>query len=109
MPRSRSSPTSNVSTQEIRGSINASDSTTTTPPVQEVPRNGMMAPIIRAINDDDAPVPVWHVADHEKGSEGPQPLAQEARGSTITRKWRDPSCTMARQALTFTRLSSMTV
>ncbi|EJK68227.1 hypothetical protein THAOC_10614, partial [Thalassiosira oceanica] len=66
----RPSPPGDVPSQE-RGSTNASDSTTT-PQVQEVPRNGTTASTIRAINDDDPPIPVWQVADHEKGSEGPQ-------------------------------------
>ncbi|EJK55582.1 hypothetical protein THAOC_24676, partial [Thalassiosira oceanica] len=66
----RPSPPSDVSTQETRDSTNASDSTATPPVLQEVPRNGMTASTIRAITDDDRPIPVWQVADHEKESEG---------------------------------------
>ncbi|EJK77226.1 hypothetical protein THAOC_00955, partial [Thalassiosira oceanica] len=69
-PPPRPSPPS-VSTQETGGSSDIGDSTAT-PPVQEVPENGMTASTIRAITDDDRPIPVWQVADHEKESEGPQ-------------------------------------
>jgi len=40
--------------------------------VQEVPENGMTASTIRAINDDDPPIPVWQVNDYEKDTKGPQ-------------------------------------
>ncbi|EJK47683.1 hypothetical protein THAOC_33579, partial [Thalassiosira oceanica] len=65
------SPPSDVATQETGGSTNSTNASAT-PPVQEVPENGMTASTIRAINDDDRPIPVWQVADHEKESEGPQ-------------------------------------
>ncbi|EJK55234.1 hypothetical protein THAOC_25051, partial [Thalassiosira oceanica] len=67
----RPSPPGDVSTQEIVGSTNASDSAAS-PLVQEVPRNGTTASTIRAINDDDPPIPVGQVADHEKETKGPQ-------------------------------------
>ncbi|EJK59793.1 hypothetical protein THAOC_19945 [Thalassiosira oceanica] len=70
------SPPGDVSSQEIGGSTNASGSTTTattpSPLQQEAPRNGTTASTIRAINDDDPPIPVWQVADHEKETNGPQ-------------------------------------
>ncbi|EJK56451.1 hypothetical protein THAOC_23666 [Thalassiosira oceanica] len=67
----RPSPPGDVTTQEIGGSTNASDSAAS-PLVQEVPRNGMTASTIRAINDDDPPIPVWQVNDYEKDTKGPQ-------------------------------------
>ncbi|EJK64650.1 hypothetical protein THAOC_14593 [Thalassiosira oceanica] len=61
-----------VSAQETGGGTNAGDSTAT-PLLQEVPQNGATASTIRAIpDDDDPPIPVWQVADHEKESKGPQ-------------------------------------
>ncbi|EJK69057.1 hypothetical protein THAOC_09724 [Thalassiosira oceanica] len=36
---------------------------TAAPPVQEVPEGGTSAPTIRALTDDEPPIPVWHVFD----------------------------------------------
>ncbi|EJK55916.1 hypothetical protein THAOC_24292, partial [Thalassiosira oceanica] len=68
----RPSPPGDVSSQEIVGSRNASDSTTTPLEQQEAPRNGTTASKIRAINNDDPPIPVGQVASHEKETKGPQ-------------------------------------
>jgi len=62
----RPSPPSNVSVQRTGDSTNdVADG------MQEVPQGGMSAPTIRALTDDDPPIPVWHVVDHEKETEAP--------------------------------------
>ncbi|EJK44679.1 hypothetical protein THAOC_36765 [Thalassiosira oceanica] len=69
---SRTFAPSGVSAQVTGGGTNAGDRTAT-PLLQEVPRNGATASTIRAIpDDDDPPIPVWQVADHEKEWKGPQ-------------------------------------
>ncbi|EJK49284.1 hypothetical protein THAOC_31861 [Thalassiosira oceanica] len=63
----RPSPPSNVSVQRTGDSTNdVADG------MQEVPQGGMLsAPTIRALTDDNPPIPVWHVVDHEKETEAP--------------------------------------
>ncbi|EJK49938.1 hypothetical protein THAOC_31142, partial [Thalassiosira oceanica] len=71
LPPRPSSPNNDVSAQRSGDSTNdAADVATQT--VQEVPQGGMSAPTIRGSTDDDHPIPVRHVVDHEEEIEGPQ-------------------------------------
>ncbi|EJK76194.1 hypothetical protein THAOC_02059, partial [Thalassiosira oceanica] len=40
--------------------------------VQDTPQHGVTASTVRALNDDDPPIPLLHVIDHEKATEGHQ-------------------------------------
>ena len=73
----RPSPPINVSAGSARetGGRADVDRSTAAPPVQEAPRHGMVAATVRVLDDDDPPLPLLHVVDHEKqtdGAEGPQ-------------------------------------
>ncbi|EJK75830.1 hypothetical protein THAOC_02436, partial [Thalassiosira oceanica] len=52
--------------QETRGSTNVSNSAVATMVQEDVVQGGNTASTICALNDDDPPIPVWHVVDHEK-------------------------------------------
>ncbi|EJK70047.1 hypothetical protein THAOC_08631, partial [Thalassiosira oceanica] len=61
-----------VSTQdeETGGTTDVREGTAA--PVQEVPRDGTSASTIRSLNDDGPPIPLLHVVNPEKETEGPQ-------------------------------------
>ena len=73
LPPRPSSP-SNVSagSDKETGEGTGVDRGTAAPPAQDAPRHGMAAATVRALPDDDPPLPLLHVVDHEKESEGPQ-------------------------------------
>ncbi|EJK50379.1 hypothetical protein THAOC_30662 [Thalassiosira oceanica] len=58
--------------QETRGSTNVGDSTAAPMVQEEVTQGGTTASTIRAINDDDPPISLLQVADHENETEGPE-------------------------------------
>jgi len=62
----------NVSAQRTEDSTDdVADGIIATPMVQVAPQGGMSAPTIRALTDDDPPIPVLHVVDREKETEAP--------------------------------------
>ena len=76
LPPRPSSP-SNVSagSDKETGEGTGVDRGTAAPPAQDAPRHGMAAATVRALPDDDPPLPLLHVVDHEKetdGAVGPQ-------------------------------------
>ncbi|EJK58961.1 hypothetical protein THAOC_20872 [Thalassiosira oceanica] len=64
----RPSPPNNMPAPQ---ETDVADGIVATPMVQEVPPGDMSAPTIRALTDDEPPIPVWHVVDHEKVTEAP--------------------------------------
>ena len=71
----RPSPPSNVSpagSAQETGSGTGVYRSTAAPLEREAPRHGMAASTVRALTDDDPPLPLLHVVDHEKETDGPQ-------------------------------------
>ncbi|EJK48938.1 hypothetical protein THAOC_32225 [Thalassiosira oceanica] len=71
----RPSPPSDVSAgsaQETGGGTDV-DHSTAAPLLQNTTQHGVTASTVRvALNDDDTPIPLLYVVDHEKAAEGPQ-------------------------------------
>ena len=70
-PQRPSPPNNNVGTQDAGDHTNVNDFAAA-PLVPGVHRDGMVASSVRALDDDDPPLPLLHVVDHEKETEGPQ-------------------------------------
>ena len=70
----RPSPPINVSAGSAQetGSGTDVDRGSAAPPVQDTPRHGTAAATVRALYDDDPPLPLLHVVDPDKETEGPQ-------------------------------------